>query len=66
MTETIKSDWCVYDLENDTVVGVWKDYSDAHAFWSETLASDDSNWAVFPAIEVSVEALKEADALGEE
>ena len=55
MTETpLFCDWVVFDLETDTVVGIWKKYADADHFWSERL--DDNNWAVFPATEVSHEA----------
>ena len=57
MTET-QTDWCVYDLETEKVIGSWKKYEDALQFWGDVLNSDDENWVVFPAKEIPVEAFE--------
>ena len=45
------TDWVVYDLDTDVVIGSWKKYADAEQFWADGLHCMETNWAVFPAVE---------------
>ena len=52
-TKPLATDWVVYDLETDTVVGTWKEYKHALSFWGDALHSNDEHWVVFPSVEVT-------------
>ena len=43
--------WAVYDVFNDTVIGVWTDVCDADEFLQENETEDDM-WAVFHTLDV--------------
>ena len=49
--------WCVYDLDNDHVIGIWNSYEAAESFWADALDTMETNWAVFPADECSFDAV---------
>ena len=49
-TKTVE--WAVYDLEAETVIGVWKEYKQAETFWADGLEGNQTNWFVCPAEEV--------------
>ena len=53
MNNSTQTDWCVYDLETDTVVGRWTTYEAAEQFWADGLHAMDTHWAVFPGYEVA-------------
>jgi len=51
--KTTTQSWVVYDLETDKIVGSWNEYADAEQFWSDALHTMETNWAVFPEVEVA-------------
>lgn len=53
MTTSTATGWAVYDLDTDKVIGIWKSFTDAEQFWADALDTLDTNWAVFPEVEVA-------------
>ena len=43
--------WAVVDVQNETVVGVWKDYEAANEFFMDNSDNTDL-WTVMPSLEL--------------
>lgn len=46
--------WTVYDNTTDEVIGIWNKYEHAVNFWNDHIYIKDTNWELFPWIEVEI------------